>query len=72
MYQGRVQAGICWRMYTEEHLCSEVVEEYPIPEIRRIPIEEVILQVVLCIEHYEAVSKKFIFFLLCLSGRLFF
>eukprot|EP01038_Epipyxis_sp_PR26KG_P010154 gene10154-13660_t len=44
---GRVQAGVCWRMYTEDYFNSSVVQEYSIPEIQRIPLEDVILQVLL-------------------------
>jgi HrpA-like RNA helicase len=45
---GRVRAGHCWRLYSEEYFDnSEVVMAYPLPEIQRVPIEEVVLQVLL-------------------------
>ena len=41
---GRVRAGHCWRMYSEAFLEGPDVLEHPLPEMRRIPIEEIILQ----------------------------
>jgi HrpA-like RNA helicase len=44
---GRVRAGHCWRLYTETFFNGDVIEEYSVPEIRRVPLEEVVLQVLL-------------------------
>jgi HrpA-like RNA helicase len=52
---GRVQQGHCWRLYEEELITnpsnnpwiSKLVPEFPLPEIQRIAIEEVVLQVLL-------------------------
>ena len=43
---GRIKAGDCWRIYDEKYFFDEKkVDEYPVPEIRRIPLEEIILQI---------------------------
>ena len=44
---GRVRAGHCWRMFSEEYFQSTRVDEHPVPEIKRVPLEEVVLQVIL-------------------------
>ena len=44
---GRVRPGHCWRLYTKEFHDSSVVDDHPTPEIRRVPLEEVVLQVLL-------------------------
>lgn len=42
---GRVRPGHCWRMYSAEFLISSFVEDNSAPEIKRVPLEEVVLQV---------------------------
>jgi HrpA-like RNA helicase len=42
---GRVKLGHCWKVYTEDFFNGSRIDEFPIPEIRRIPLEEVVLQV---------------------------
>lgn len=44
---GRVRPGHCWRLYSKEFLESPCVDENPAPEIQRVPLEEVVLQVLL-------------------------
>ena len=44
---GRVRPGHCWRLYSNEYLLSSLVEENSAPEIKRVPLEEVVLQVLL-------------------------
>ena len=44
---GRVRPGHCWRLFSKEFLESTLVEDNPAPEIRRVPLEEVVLQVLL-------------------------
>lgn len=44
---GRVKPGHCWRLYSAEFLASELVDDQPAPEIKRVPLEEVVLQVLL-------------------------
>ena len=44
---GRVRPGHCWRLYSQEFLESALVHENPTPEIRRVPLQEVVLQVLL-------------------------
>jgi len=41
---GRVQAGRCFRMYTR-HVHDTVFEEHTLPEIRRVPLEGLCLQI---------------------------
>ncbi len=45
---GRVSAGQCWRLFGESFLHSEQVQEYSTPEIRRVPLDETVLQVLFC------------------------
>ena len=43
---GRVRPGHCWRLYAQEFLEGEGgMDDHPTPEIRRVPLEEVVLQV---------------------------
>ena len=42
---GRVRAGHCWRLFSEAFFLSTRVDEHPQPEIQRVPLEEVVLQV---------------------------
>ena len=42
---GRVRAGDCWRVYSQEFFESTRVDAFPLPEIQRVPLEEVVLQV---------------------------
>jgi ATP-dependent RNA helicase DHX36 len=44
---GRVRPGHCWKLYTSDFFEGDAIDEYPIPEIQRIPLEEVVLQVIL-------------------------
>jgi HrpA-like RNA helicase len=44
---GRVRAGNAWRFYCEEFYDGPAMAEYAVPEIRRVPLEEVVLQVLL-------------------------
>ena len=44
---GRVRPGHCWKLYTNDFFEGDTIDEYPIPEIQRIPLEEVVLQVLL-------------------------
>lgn len=44
---GRVRPGHCWRLYSQEYLESDAVDDYPQPEIQRVPLENVVLQVLL-------------------------
>ena len=43
---GRVRPGHCWKLYTQAFE-DAAMDEYPPPEIRRVPLEEVVLQVLL-------------------------
>lgn len=43
---GRVRAGTCWRMYSRESLENSAAE-FPVPEMLRISLEDVVLQVLL-------------------------
>jgi len=43
---GRVRAGFCWRLYTKQ-FHDVGMDEYPVPEIKRVPLEEVVLQILL-------------------------
>lgn len=43
---GRVRPGTCWRMYAREVL-EESAKEFPVPEMLRISLEDVVLQVLL-------------------------
>lgn len=40
-----MRAGSCWRLYSEDYFLSHRVDEHPLPEIQRVPLEEVTLQV---------------------------
>jgi HrpA-like RNA helicase len=40
-----VRAGSCWRLYSEDFFLSPRVDEHPLPEIQRVALEEVVLQV---------------------------
>jgi HrpA-like RNA helicase len=40
-----VRAGHCWRLFSEEFFLSPRMDEHPLPEIQRVPLEEVVLQV---------------------------
>jgi HrpA-like RNA helicase len=44
---GRICAGHCWKMYSRDYFESSSFIDYPIPEICRVPLEEVVLQVLL-------------------------
>eukprot|EP01039_Chlorochromonas_danica_P010575 gene10575-11716_t len=45
---GRVSIGTCWRLYSESYLTSiQHVASFPLPEIQRIALEEIVLQVLL-------------------------
>lgn len=44
---GRVRAGTCWRLYSQAFFDSPQVAVDPLPEIQRIALEEVVLQVLL-------------------------
>ena len=44
-----MRAGHCWRVYAREFFESTRVEAFPLPEIQRVPLEEVVLQVRVCI-----------------------
>lgn len=44
---GRVCAGHCWKIYSRDYFESPSFISYPIPEICRVPLEEVVLQVLL-------------------------
>eukprot|EP01034_Spumella_vulgaris_P021324 gene21324-27354_t len=44
---GRVRAGHSWRVFSKEFFASDRVDDFSEPEIRRIPLEEVVLQVLL-------------------------
>lgn len=44
---GRVRPGNSWKLYSEEFFNSNAINNHPIPEICRIPLEEVVLQVLL-------------------------
>lgn len=45
-FLGRCRAGFAWRMYTEDFF-DATMEDYSTPEIRRVPLEEIVLQVLL-------------------------
>lgn len=60
---GRVKPGICWRVYHQSYFQSNVVEEYPIPQIKRIPLEEIILQIL-----YLQLGKPELFLSQCLES----
>jgi ATP-dependent RNA helicase DHX57 len=55
---GRIQEGICWRCYDESYFNSTSILPYPIPEIKRVSLEEIILQII-----YLKLDKKPEFFL---------
>ena len=72
---GRVAEGTCWRLFAETFFNnqtisgkpasghgSELVAEYSLPEIQRIALEEVILQVL-----YLRLGRPEVFLLKCLS-----
>jgi HrpA-like RNA helicase len=40
-----VRAGSCWRLYSEAFFLSPRVDEHQLPEIQRVALEEVVLQV---------------------------
>ena len=42
---GRVQAGHAWHVYHQEFAEGDRVDDYPLPEIWRVPLEDVVLQV---------------------------
>lgn len=42
---GRVKEGMCWRIFDENYFKSTKVQEFSLPEIKRIPLEEIILQI---------------------------
>lgn len=44
---GRVRPGHCWRLYSAEWLSCDRVQDYTAAEILRVPLEEVVLQVLL-------------------------
>jgi Helicase associated domain (HA2)/Oligonucleotide/oligosaccharide-binding (OB)-fold len=44
---GRVRPGHCWRLYSAEWLASDRIQDYTQAEILRVPLEEVVLQVLL-------------------------
>ena len=44
---GRVRPGHCWKLYSKEFFESSAICNYPVPEICRIPLEDVVLQVLL-------------------------
>lgn len=44
---GRTQPGHAWRVYSSELYDSKFMEEYALPEIRRVPLEEVVLHILL-------------------------
>ena len=46
-YPGRVRAGHCWRVYSEEFFSCSRVLAFSVPEIQRVPLEDVVLQVLL-------------------------
>jgi ATP-dependent RNA helicase DHX57 len=50
---GRIQEGICWRCYDDSYFNSTSILQYPIPEIKRVSLEEIILQII-----YLKLDKK--------------
>ena len=44
---GRVQAGHCWKLYSKEYYLSSNISDHASPEIQRLPLEDVVLQVIL-------------------------
>ncbi len=46
---GRVTAGHCWRMFTQDAIATPAISEYSLPEIVRVPLEDAILQVCVCL-----------------------
>lgn len=45
---GRVRPGYCWRLYSSAFLYdSKLVADFPLPEICRVPLEEVVLRILL-------------------------
>jgi HrpA-like RNA helicase len=49
-----VRAGHCWRLFSEEFFLSPRMDEHPLPEIQRVPLEEVVLQVRACARWFSA------------------
>ena len=49
---GRVSAGTCWRLFTEE-FCSEQLPPQTCPEILRSPVDELVMQICLLFEHQQ-------------------
>jgi HrpA-like RNA helicase len=45
MSLGRVRAGTCWRLFSREFMEDDRLDEYPLPEIKRVPLEDVCLHV---------------------------
>lgn len=44
---GRVRPGDCWRLFSEEFVESPRLQEYSLPEIKRVPLEDVVLQILI-------------------------
>ena len=44
---GRVRPGDCWRLFAEEFMESPRLPEYSLPEIKRVPLEDVVLQILI-------------------------
>ncbi|TFK56866.1 P-loop containing nucleoside triphosphate hydrolase protein [Heliocybe sulcata] len=53
---GRTQPGFCYKLYTKDH--EHTMVEYPIPEILRVPLEQVCLTVKVMREEEDA--KRFL------------
>lgn len=66
---GRVRKGSCWRMYSERYFRSEIVQEHAKPEIQRMPVEGVVLQVLL-MELGRPESTYTIFLFVCMMYLL--
>ena len=56
---GRTCPGHCWRLYRNEYLVSDYVDDFTPPEMVRIPLTQVILQV-LSLDHIVTSPEEFL------------
>ena len=44
---GRVRPGDCWRLFSADFMDCPKLQEYSLPEIKRVPLEDVVLQILI-------------------------